>query len=159
MLPHNKNNAWFFQRLIKQSQSFETSHATAKITKHTIKMTSSMTCKSLSRSLHNLLFVPIFCMKLFLFSSTIQTVLKQLFWWIPTWTRGQNTPLCKDKTRSKQKSRRKTKAKRSSRKREHSLNDNSKKWSVLGKWKWVNLLRKKFVGVQPFIAANKTKEN
>jgi hypothetical protein len=32
----------FFQRLIKQSQSFETSNATAKITKHTIKMTSSM---------------------------------------------------------------------------------------------------------------------
>jgi hypothetical protein len=30
MLPNNKNNAWFFQRLIKQSQSFETSHATAK---------------------------------------------------------------------------------------------------------------------------------
>jgi hypothetical protein len=32
----------FFQWLIKQSQSFETSHATAKITKHTIKTTSSM---------------------------------------------------------------------------------------------------------------------
>jgi hypothetical protein len=32
----------FFQRLIKQSQSFETSHATAKATKHTIKTTSSM---------------------------------------------------------------------------------------------------------------------
>jgi hypothetical protein len=32
-----------FQRLIKQSQSFETSHATAKITKHTIKTTSSTT--------------------------------------------------------------------------------------------------------------------
>jgi hypothetical protein len=32
----------FFQRLIKQSQSFETSHATAKTTKHNIKMTSSM---------------------------------------------------------------------------------------------------------------------
>jgi hypothetical protein len=27
----------FFQRLIKQSQSFETSHATTKTTKHTIK--------------------------------------------------------------------------------------------------------------------------
>jgi hypothetical protein len=38
----NKNNACFFQRLIKQSQSFETSHATSKITKHTIKTTSSM---------------------------------------------------------------------------------------------------------------------
>jgi hypothetical protein len=69
----------FFQRLIKQSQSFETSHATAKITNHTIKMTSSMACKSLSRSLNKLLFVPLFCMKLFLFSSTIQTFLKQLF--------------------------------------------------------------------------------
>jgi hypothetical protein len=32
----------FFQMLIKQSQSFETSHATEKITKDTIKMTSSM---------------------------------------------------------------------------------------------------------------------
>jgi hypothetical protein len=30
MLPNNKNKAWFFQRLIKQSQSFEISHATAK---------------------------------------------------------------------------------------------------------------------------------
>jgi hypothetical protein len=60
MLPYNKNKAWFFQRLIKQSQSFETSHATAKITKHTIKTTSNMTCKSLSRSLNKLLFVPLF---------------------------------------------------------------------------------------------------
>jgi hypothetical protein len=32
----------FFQRLIKQPQSFETSHATANNTKHTIKTTSSM---------------------------------------------------------------------------------------------------------------------
>jgi hypothetical protein len=32
----------FFQRLIKQSQSFETSHAAAKNPKYTIKMTSSM---------------------------------------------------------------------------------------------------------------------
>jgi hypothetical protein len=55
----------FFQRLIKQSQSFETSHATAKTTKHTIKMTASMACKSLSRSLNNLPFVPLFGMKLF----------------------------------------------------------------------------------------------
>jgi hypothetical protein len=69
----------FFQRLIMQSQSFETSHATAKNTNHTIKMTSSMSCKSLSRSLNKLLFVPLFCMKLFLFSNTIQTFLKQLF--------------------------------------------------------------------------------
>jgi hypothetical protein len=51
------------------------------------------------------------------------------------------------------------KAKRSSRKKEHSLNDKSEKWSVLGKLKRVHLLQKKFVGVQPFIAANKTKEN
>jgi hypothetical protein len=50
----------FFQRLIKQSQSFETSHATAEITKHAIKMTSSMACKSLSRNLNKLLFVPLF---------------------------------------------------------------------------------------------------
>jgi hypothetical protein len=125
----------FFQRLIKQSQSFETSHATAKITKHTIKIISSTTCKSVSRSLNKLLFVPLFCMKLFLFSNTIRTFLKQLFWWIPTWTRGQNTPWCKDKTRFEQKSRQKMKAKRSSRKREHSLNDKSEKRSVLGKWK------------------------
>jgi hypothetical protein len=32
----------FFQRLIKQSQLFEISHATEKTTKNTIKMTSSM---------------------------------------------------------------------------------------------------------------------
>jgi hypothetical protein len=51
------------------------------------------------------------------------------------------------------------KAKRSSRKREYSLNDKSEKWSVLSKLKASNLLQKKFVGVQPFIAANKTKEN
>jgi hypothetical protein len=49
----------FFQRLIKQSQSFETSHATEKTTKHTIKMTSGMACKSLSRSLNKLPFVPL----------------------------------------------------------------------------------------------------
>jgi hypothetical protein len=36
------------------------SHATAKITKHTIKTQSSMACKSLSRSLNKLLFVPLF---------------------------------------------------------------------------------------------------
>jgi hypothetical protein len=135
MLPNNKNNAWFFQRLIKQSQSFETSHATAKITKNTIKTIWSTTCKILSRSLNKLLFVPLFCMKLFFFSNTIRTFLKQIFWWIPTWTRGQNTPWCKDKTRSEQISRQKTRAKRSSKKREHSLNDKSEKWSVLGKWK------------------------
>jgi hypothetical protein len=57
----------FFQRLIKQSQSFEISHATAKTTKHTIKMTSSTTCKNLSRSINKLLFVPLFCMKFFSF--------------------------------------------------------------------------------------------
>jgi hypothetical protein len=51
------------------------------------------------------------------------------------------------------------KAKRSSKKREHTLNDKSEKWSVLGKSKARKLLQKKFVGVQPFIAANKTKEN
>jgi hypothetical protein len=60
MLPHNKNNACFFQRLIKQSQSFETSHATAKTTMDTIKMTSSMTCKSLSRGLNKLPFCTTF---------------------------------------------------------------------------------------------------
>jgi hypothetical protein len=50
----------FFQRLIKQSQSFETSHDIGKTTKHTIKTTSSMACKILSRSLNKLLFVPLF---------------------------------------------------------------------------------------------------
>jgi hypothetical protein len=50
------------------------------------------------------------------------------------------------------------KAKRTFRKREHSLNDKSEKRSVLGNEKRVNLLQKKFVGVQPFIAAKKTKE-
>jgi hypothetical protein len=50
-----------------------------KITKHTIKTISSTTCKSLSRSLNKLLFVPLFCMNFFLFSNTIQTFLKQLF--------------------------------------------------------------------------------
>jgi hypothetical protein len=51
------------------------------------------------------------------------------------------------------------KAKRSSRKREHSLNDKSEKRIILGKWKARQLLQRKFVGVQPFIAANKTKLN
>jgi hypothetical protein len=49
------------------------------------------------------------------------------------------------------------KAKHSSRKREHSLNNKSEKWSVLANEKWVHLLQKKFAGVQPFIAANETK--
>jgi hypothetical protein len=64
MLPNDKNNALFFQRLIKQSKLFETSHATEKITKHTIKKTSSTTYKSLGGSLHKLLLVPLFCIKL-----------------------------------------------------------------------------------------------
>jgi hypothetical protein len=59
MLPYNKSNAWFFQRHIKKSQSFETSHATEKTTKQTIKITSSMTCKSLSHSLNKLPFIPL----------------------------------------------------------------------------------------------------
>jgi hypothetical protein len=50
----------FFRRLIKQSKSFETSNAIEKTTKHIIKMTSSMECKSLSRSLNKLHFVPLF---------------------------------------------------------------------------------------------------
>jgi hypothetical protein len=51
------------------------------------------------------------------------------------------------------------KAKRSTRKREHSLNDKSENKSVLDNENGVCLLQKKYVGVQPFIAANKTKEN
>jgi hypothetical protein len=39
------------------------------------------------------------------------------------------------------------------------LNDNSEKLSVLAKWKARQLLQRKFVGVQPFIAENKTKQN
>jgi hypothetical protein len=53
----------------------------------------------------------------------------------------------------------KIKAKRSTRKREHSLNDKSENYSILGNENGVYLLQKKYVGVQPFIAANKTKEN
>jgi hypothetical protein len=49
------------------------------------------------------------------------------------------------------------KAKRSSRKREHWLNDKSENGVFLANKKQVNLLQKKFVGVQTFIAANKTK--
>jgi hypothetical protein len=37
------------------------------------------------------------------------------------------------------------------------LNDKSEKLSVLGKWKARQLLQKEFVGVQQFIAENKTK--
>jgi hypothetical protein len=39
------------------------------------------------------------------------------------------------------------------------LNEKSKNWSVLGNEKGVHLLQKKYVGVQPFIVASKTKEN
>jgi hypothetical protein len=42
MLPNNKTTHDFLKGSLKQSQSFDTSHATAKITKHTIKTTSSM---------------------------------------------------------------------------------------------------------------------
>jgi hypothetical protein len=85
----------FFQRLIKQSQSFETSHATAKITKHTIKMTSNMTCKRLSRSLNKLLFVPLFCIKLFLFSNTHYTTALE-----PQQTSWSENPLTPTESRS-----------------------------------------------------------
>jgi hypothetical protein len=51
------------------------------------------------------------------------------------------------------------KAKRSSRKREHSWNYKSEKGVFLANEKQGKLLQKKFVGVQPFIAANKTKQN
>jgi hypothetical protein len=79
MLPNNKNNAWFFQRLIKQSQSFETSHAIAKITKHTIKTISSTICKSLSRSLHKLLFVLLFAWNFFSFPTPFEPFLNNSF--------------------------------------------------------------------------------
>jgi hypothetical protein len=49
------------------------------------------------------------------------------------------------------------KAKHGSRKIEHSLNDKSETRVFLANEKQVHLLQKKFVGVQPFIAANKTK--
>jgi hypothetical protein len=65
--------------------------------------------------------------------------LRQLFWWIPTWTRGPNIPWCKDITRSEHKSRRETKAKRSSRKWEHSLNNKSEKIECFWQMKnWVS---------------------
>jgi hypothetical protein len=51
------------------------------------------------------------------------------------------------------------KAKCSSRKREHSLNDKSENRVFLAMKNGVRLLQKKIVAVQPFIAANKTKEN
>ena len=51
------------------------------------------------------------------------------------------------------------KAKRSSRKRDHSLNDKSENGVFLANEKQGNFFQKKFVGVQPFIAANKTKQN
>jgi hypothetical protein len=53
-----------------------------------------------------------------------------------------------------------TKTKRSSRKRRTLVETNRvKKRSVLGKWKARQVLQKEFVGVQPFIAENKTKLN
>jgi hypothetical protein len=51
------------------------------------------------------------------------------------------------------------KAKRSTKKREHSLNDKSENYSVLGNENRVCLLQKKHVGVQPFIAENKRSKN
>jgi hypothetical protein len=81
MLPYKKNNAWFFQRLIKQSQSFEKSHAIAKTTKHTIKMTSSIK-HDMQNSKPQSKQAPICTtigMKIFLFSNNIQPFLKQLF--------------------------------------------------------------------------------
>ena len=41
---------------IMQSQIFKTSHATAITTKHVIKITSNMTCQSISHSLNKLPF-------------------------------------------------------------------------------------------------------
>jgi hypothetical protein len=143
MLPNNINNAWFFQRLIKQSQSFEISHATAKITKHTIKTTSSMTCKSLGRSLHKLLFVPLFCMKLFLFSNTIQTFLRKLYWGKPTYTRGPNTPWCNDKIRSEQSQGEKCKLNAVAEKENNHWTIRAKTRVFLANEKRVHLLQKK----------------
>jgi hypothetical protein len=116
-----------------------------------------MTCKSLGRSLHKLLLVLLFCINLFLFSNTIQTFLKQLFWWITTWTRGQNTPWCKDIARSEHKPRQKMKTKRSSRKRKHSLNYKSEKLSVLGKWKEGNFSKRNLLGSNHLLQQTKLK--
>ena len=44
----------FFQWHIKKSHLFETSHATSITTKHSIKITSNMTCQSLSHGLNKL---------------------------------------------------------------------------------------------------------
>jgi hypothetical protein len=49
------------------------------------------------------------------------------------------------------------KAKHSTRKREHSLNDKSENWSVLGNEKQSVSSPKEICWVQPFIAANQTK--
>jgi hypothetical protein len=72
-------------------------------------------------------------MKLFLFSNTIRTFLKNFFDEYQHRPEVQIHLDAKIKQRSEQKSRRKMKAKRSSRKREHLLNDKSEKRSVLGK--------------------------
>jgi hypothetical protein len=50
------------------------------------------------------------------------------------------------------------KVKRSTRKREHSLNDKSETRVFLAMKNRVCLFQKKIVGVQPFIAKNKTKQ-
>jgi hypothetical protein len=58
-------------------------------------------------------------------------------------------------TRSEHKSRRKRKPKTVAEKEEHSMNNKSENGVFLANEKRVQLLQKKFVGVQPFIAANK----
>jgi hypothetical protein len=159
MLPQNKNNAWFFQRLIKQSQLFETSHAIAKITKHTIKTTSSMACKSLSRSLNKLFLYHFFAWNFFSFPTPFEP------FWNNFFDECQHRPgvqiyldaKIKQDLNKNQGEKRKLNA---------VLEKENIRWTIRVKSgvffandKWLHLLQKKFVGVQTFIAANKTKEN
>jgi hypothetical protein len=135
MLPNNINNAWFFQKLIKQSQSFETSHVTAKITKHTIKMTSNMTCKSLSRSLNKLIFYHFFAWNFFSFPTQFKP------FWGNSFEENQHIPEvqihldAKIKQDLNKNQGEKCKLNAVLEKENTHWNDMSKKRSVLGKWK------------------------
>jgi hypothetical protein len=92
-----------------------------------------------------------------LFSNTNQPIWNNSQRWKPTKNIGLNTPSYKELISSEQELRQKIKAKRGTRKREYLLNDKSENYSVLCNENGVCLLQKKYVGVQPFIAENKTK--
>jgi hypothetical protein len=71
--------------------------------------------------------------------------------------RGPNTPWCKDKTRSEQNQGEKWKLNAVLKKENTRWTIRVKNGVFLANEKQVNLLQKKFVGVQPFITENKTK--